>query len=253
MEPHAHHASCHALEQVASCEGFVHSYDTGSMVDGPGSRFVVFLAGCPLRCSFCHNPDSWRACSGVKTPVAEVVTKIRPFVRYLKAARGGVTLSGGEPLVQQRFATELLERCKALGLHTAVETSGCIGTHLTERMIDATDLFMLDVKSFDDATYARIASAPRQRMVDFAKRLADAGKTVWMSIVLIPGLTDVPEHLRALASFARDLGNVKRIDVRPFHQMGREKWHALRMNYTLDGTVAPTQAQLDEARELVSI
>lgn len=253
MQPHAQHAACHALEQVALTEGYVHSYDTGSMVDGPGSRFVVFLAGCPLRCTFCHNPDSWRACSGAKTPVDDVVTKIKPFVRYLKAARGGVTLSGGEPLVQQRFATELFERCKTVGLHTAVETSGCIGSHLTQRMLDATDLFMLDVKSFDDATYARITSAPRQRMIDFARRLADAGKAVWMSIVLIPGLTDVPEHLQALAAFARELGNVRRLDVRPFHQMGRDKWHELRMNYPLDNTPVPTAEQLDAARAIARI
>lgn len=253
METHASRAGCHALEQIASSEGFVHSYDTGSMVDGPGSRFVVFLAGCPLRCTFCHNPDSWRACSGTKTSVDDVVANLKPFVRYLKAARGGVTLSGGEPLVQQRFATELFERCKALGLHTAVETSGCIGDRLTPRLLDATDLFMLDVKSFDDATYARIASAPRQRMIDFARRLADAGKTVWMSLVLIPGLTDVPEHLAALASFARELGNVKRLDVRPFHQMGREKWHALRMDYPLDQTPVPTSEQLEAARAIARL
>jgi pyruvate formate lyase activating enzyme len=185
--------------------------------------------------------------------VGDVVSKVRPFVRYLKAARGGVTLSGGEPLIQQRFSADLFERCKALGLHTAVETSGCVGSALTGRMLDATDLFMLDIKSFDDETYARIASAPRQRMIDFARRLAESGKTVWMSIVLIPGLTDVPEHLQALASFARDLGNVKRIDVRPFHQMGREKWHNLRLNYALENTPVPTADQIESAKKLLTL
>ncbi|WP_249715091.1 radical SAM protein [Rhizomonospora bruguierae] len=177
--------------------GAVHSWDISTGVDGPGTRFVAFLAGCPLRCQYCHSPDTWYRRSGQRMGAGDLVDLIGRYRRFIGVAGGGVTLSGGEPLHQPRFAGEVLRRCHDdLGLHTAMDTSGFLGDRADDRLLAATDLVLLDLKSWDPATYRRVTRtgdiAPTLR---FARRLDDLGKPMWVRFVLVPGLTDAPANV----------------------------------------------------------
>lgn len=216
-------------------KGYVHSIEVGSFVDGPGVRFVVFLAGCPLRCQYCHNPDAWKA-SGETTDAETVVAKIARTADFLKAGCGGVTVSGGEPLVQAEFATEILRLSKALGLHTALDTSGCLGDRLTDEMLDILDLVILDIKSYDADTYRKVTGGEVTPTLRLARRLSDVAKPMWIRFVVVPGLTDDPANVAGLARFVGTLSHVERVEVVPFHQMGRHKWEELGIPYPLAQT-----------------
>lgn len=224
------------------------------MVDGPGVRFVVFLAGCPLRCDFCHNPDTWtagRACSGQQVSAAEVLRKIEPYARFLSVSGGGGTISGGEPLLQQDFAAAIAKGCKALGLHVTVETSGYRGLTTSAELLAATDLFILDIKSISPATYRSLTHIPQDGMIDMAEHLAELRKPTWLSVVLIPGLTDHPSDLRQVAEFAKSLGNIQKIVIHPFHQMGANKWELLGKKYPLASTRPATAEDVHKARQIL--
>ncbi|KOU36399.1 pyruvate formate lyase-activating protein [Streptomyces sp. WM6378] len=219
-------------------------------VDGPGTRFVTFLSGCPLTCLYCHNPDTWRMRNGKRTTADDVVAEAAKYTTFIRAAGGGATVSGGEPLLQPVFAGELLHRYKhELGLHTALDTSGFLGTRATDALLRDVDLVLLDIKSWDRETYRKATGRPLQPTLDFARRLADLGKEVHVRFVLVPGLTDDPANIEGVASFASSLGNVSRVDVLPFHKLGEGKWQALGMNFTLHDTPSPTAARVAAARE----
>jgi pyruvate formate lyase activating enzyme len=230
--------------------GSVHSFDVSTGVDGPRTRFVAFLAGCPLRCRYCHSPDTWYGRNGRPTTVDELVTEIRRYERFIKVAGGGVTLSGGEPLQQARFAEAVLRGCKDLGLHTALDTSGYLGDRAGPGLLDATDLVLLDIKSWDPATYRRITGTgevgPTLR---FARRLAERGTPIWLRFVLVPGLTDDPANIAGIARFAASLPTVERVEVLPFHRLGAQKYERLGLPYPCAGTSPPTSAALRAARE----
>lgn len=223
--------------------GYVHSVEIGSFVDGPGIRFVVFLAGCPLRCAYCHNPDAWKRPRDA-TDAADVVARIAGTAGFLTAGGGGVTVSGGEPLAQAAFAAEILRGAKALGLHTALDTSGFLGDRLTDDMLDAIDLVLLDVKSWDPATYRDVTGCDIEPTVRFAQRLSEACKPLWIRFVLVPGLTDDPANVEGLARFLGTLRSVERVEVLPFHQMGRHKWEELGIPYRLTDTPSATAEQV---------
>lgn len=230
--------------------GYVHSVEVGSFVDGPGTRFVVFLTGCPLHCQYCHNPDVCRV-RGERTDSDDVIAKITRTAHFLKAGGGGgVTLSGGEPLAQPDFALAILTGAKALGLHTAIETSGFIGDRVSPELLDSLDLILLDIKSFDPATYREVTGGDIAPTLLFAEKLADICKPTWIRFVLVPGLTDDAANITGLARFVAGLTNVERVEVVPFHQMGRQKWEDLGLPYTLADTKPPTQAELRRATEL---
>ncbi|WP_078966824.1 pyruvate formate-lyase-activating protein [Streptomyces sp. WM6378] len=230
--------------------GSVHSWDLSTGVDGPGTRFVTFLSGCPLTCLYCHNPDTWRMRNGKRTTADDVVAEAAKYTTFIRAAGGGATVSGGEPLLQPVFAGELLHRYKhELGLHTALDTSGFLGTRATDALLRDVDLVLLDIKSWDRETYRKATGRPLQPTLDFARRLADLGKEVHVRFVLVPGLTDDPANIEGVASFASSLGNVSRVDVLPFHKLGEGKWQALGMNFTLHDTPSPTAARVAAARE----
>jgi pyruvate formate lyase activating enzyme len=224
-------------------QGYVHSVEIGSFVDGPGIRFVVFLAGCPLRCRYCHNPDAWKA-SGEKTDAEQVVARIASTAEFLKAGCGGVTVSGGEPLVQPEFARDILAGSKALGLHTALDTSGYLGDRVSDEMLDQIDLVLLDIKSWNEETYRQVTGVDIQPTLRFAERLSEVGKPAWIRFVLVPGLTDEPSNVAGLARFVGRLGNVQRVEIVPFHQMGRHKWEELRIPYLLQRTEPPTPEEV---------
>ncbi|QYC40890.1 Pyruvate formate-lyase 1-activating enzyme [Nonomuraea coxensis DSM 45129] len=226
-------------------DGAISSWDLSVGVDGPGSRFVVFTAGCPLRCRYCQNPETWRMRDGRRVPADEIMAEIGRYRRFISVAGGGVTISGGEPLLQPRFTAELLRRCHEDGLHTALDTSGLLGVRATDAMLADTDLVLLDIKSFDPATYRRVTGGPVEPTLRFARRLAGLGRPTWVRFVLVPGLTDAPANVDALAGFVAGLGNVERVDVLPFHRMATGKYDRLGLRFPLAGVAPPDQALLD--------
>lgn len=231
--------------------GSVHSWDLSTGVDGPGTRFVTFLAGCPLACLYCHNPDTMRMRSGTRTSADDVVAEAAKYTTFIRAAGGGATISGGEPLLQPVFAGELFHRFKhELGLHTALDTSGFLGTRATDAALRDVDLVLLDIKSWNRATYREVTGRALQPTLDFAHRLAGLGKEVHVRFVLVPGLTDEPAEVEGVAAFAASLGNVSRVDVLPFHKLGEAKWQALGKPFALHDTPSPTPAQVTSAREI---
>ncbi|MFI6940327.1 pyruvate formate-lyase-activating protein [Streptomyces sp. NPDC050418] len=232
-------------------EGSVHSWDLSTGVDGPGTRFVTFLAGCPLACLYCHNPDTMKMRNGKRTSADDVIAEAAKYTTFIKASGGGATISGGEPLLQPVFAGELFHRMKhELGLHTALDTSGFLGVRATDAMLRDIDLVLLDIKSWDRDTYKKVTARELQPTLDFAHRLADQGKEVHVRFVLVPGLTDDPANVEGVAAFAGSLGNVSRVDVLPFHKLGQSKWEALDMPFTLAETPSPSPEQVDAVKRV---
>ncbi|MFC0005211.1 pyruvate formate-lyase-activating protein [Micromonospora siamensis] len=235
--------------RAGATDGVVHSWDLSHGVDGPGTRFVAFLAGCPLRCRYCHSPDTWFPGNGRRMSTDELMREIERYRRFIHVAGGGITLSGGEPLRQPRFTGEVLRRCHGLGLHTALDTSGFLGANADDALLDATDLVLLDVKSWDPATYRRVTGtgsvAPTLR---FGRRLADRGTPIWVRFVLVPGLTDAEENVAGVADFAAGLGTVQRVDVLPFHRLGAHKYAELGLAFPLADTEPPGPELLDRVR-----
>jgi pyruvate formate lyase activating enzyme len=211
--------------------GYVHSYETSSRYDGPGLRIVLFLSGCLLRCSYCHNPDTWHLKDGTYVSAQQVIDRLGDFAPALRSLGGGLTISGGEPMVQLAFTRRILAAAKRMGLHTAIETSGFLGDRADERFLSCLDLVLLDIKSSDPETY-RIATgrelAPTLR---FAERLASIGKPVWVRFTLVPGLTDDPANVEGIARFVAPMKNVEWVEVQPFHQLGAFKWKAMKLDY----------------------
>jgi pyruvate formate lyase activating enzyme len=229
----------------------VHSWDLSTGVDGPGTRFVTFLSGCPLTCLYCHNPDTWRMRDGTRTSADDLIAEAAKYTTFISVSGGGATVSGGEPLLQPVFTGELLHRMKhELGLHTALDTSGFLGARATDSLLRDTDLVLLDIKSWDPDTCRRVTGRPLQPTLDFARRLADLGQEVHVRFVLVPGLTDAPANMEGVAAFTAGLGNVSRVDILPFHKLGEAKWQALAMPFTLHDTPSPTPDQVAEVRAL---
>jgi pyruvate formate lyase activating enzyme len=229
--------------------GSVHSWDISTGVDGPGTRFVVFTQGCPLRCLYCHNPETWRMREGRRTTSDAIVREAAKYVPFIAASGGGATVSGGEPLLQPRFTAALLRGFEDLGLHTALDTSGFLGTKADAGLLDATDLVLLDIKSWDTALYRRLTGVALHPTLAFARRLADLGKPVHLRFVLVPGLTDEAANIDGVARFAASLGNIQRVDVLPFHKLGQGKYRTLGLTFALADTPAPTAEQTRAARE----
>ena len=221
--------------------GFLHSFTTGSTVDGPGVRVVAWTSGCHWRCLYCHNPDTWNMTNGIPVSVARATEELRRYRYGLRAMSGGFTLSGGEPLMQDRFAVRLLAAAKQMEIHTALDTNGSLGARLSDAELENIDLVLLDLKSWEPELHRRITGMEVGPVLDFARRLADRRKKIWVRFVLVPGLSDDPENVAKIARFAADLGIVQRVDVLPFHQMGRFKWTELKLNYTLDDVQPPTR------------
>ena len=230
--------------------GAVHSFDISTGVDGPGTRFVAFLAGCPLRCQYCHSPDTWYRRSGTPTGAEELLTEIRRYERFIKVAGGGVTLSGGEPLQQPDFVREVLAGCKQMGLHTALDTSGFLGDRADDALLADVDLVLLDIKSGDPETYRKVTRTGRLTpTVRFAHRLASLGKPIWIRFVLVPGLTDDPANVAAVADIAAGVPTIERVEVLPFHRLGAAKYAALGLDFPLAHTEPPTTALIDRVRQ----
>jgi pyruvate formate lyase activating enzyme len=220
--------------------GWIHSYETGSTVDGPGIRVTVFMSGCLLRCLYCHNPDTWHLKDGNRVSFERVEQALAPYAAALRAMDGGLTVSGGEPLVQIHFTKRLFAAAKGMGLHTALDTSGFLGARADDGYLRYVDLVLLDIKSWDPDTYRRTTGQDVRPTLEFAERLASLGKPVWVRFVLVPGLTDDPANVAGIARFVAPMRNVEWVEVLPFHQMGTFKWKAMGLNYELSDTPSPS-------------
>lgn len=221
--------------------GFLHSYTTGSAVDGPGIRVVAWTTSCMFRCRYCHNPDTWTLSNGIPVTLERAIEGVRKYANGLKLMHGGFTLSGGEPLMQARFAARLLDAVKKMGVHTAIETNGFYGDHLSDDELKTIDLVILDMKAFTPEQHERVTGIKdNAEVLTFARRLSELGRPMWLRYVLVPGLTDVDSEMEQMAEFAASLGVVERVEILPFHQLGEYKWERLKLNYQLMDTKPPS-------------
>ncbi|MBN9224563.1 MAG: pyruvate formate-lyase 1-activating enzyme [Microbacterium sp. SCN 70-27] len=236
--------------------GSVHSWELVTAVDGPGTRLTTFLSGCPLECQYCHNPDTLQMKDGHPVTSDELLARISRYRAVFGATGGGITLSGGEVLMQPTFAARILRGAKELGIHTAIDTSGYLGAHASDAMLDDVDLVLLDVKSGDPETYKQVTGRELEPTLEFGRRLASRAKRpeVWIRFVLVPGLTDDVDNVEKVAQYAASLNEiaadtVTRVEVLPFHQMGRDKWAALGREYRLGDTQPPTPELTERVRD----
>jgi pyruvate formate lyase activating enzyme len=220
--------------------GWIHSYETGSTVDGPGIRVTVFTSGCLLRCLYCHNPDTWHLKDGTRVSIERAEQALAGYASALRAMDGGLTISGGEPLVQAHFTKRLFAAARRMGIHTALDTSGFLGARADDEYLGLIDLVLLDIKSWDPSTYRRAVGQDVRPTLAFAERLASLGKPVWVRFVLVPGLTDDPANVEGIAQFVAPMRNVEWVEVLPFHQMGAFKWQSMGLNYELSDTPSPS-------------
>jgi len=225
--------------------GFIHSFTTGSTLDGPGVRIVAWLAGCQFRCVYCHNPDTWNMTNGTPITLQRAKEQLRKYRQGLKKMKGGLTISGGEPLMQHKFVIKIFSAAKEMGVHTALDTNGSLGSRLTDEDLEKVDLVLLDIKAWDNDRHQRLVGAPIAPVLEFARRLAALKRPVWVRFVLVPGVSDDPDDVSHIAEFSAGLGNIQRVDVLPFHQMGQFKWKQLGMEYTLGNVEPPSAEQVE--------
>jgi pyruvate formate lyase activating enzyme len=230
--------------------GFLHSFTTGSGVDGPGLRVVGWTTGCMWRCQYCHNPDTWTMRNGIPVSVTRAIEQLGKYRHGLKVMSGGVTISGGEPLMQRRFVMKLLAGAKAMDIHTAIETNGFLGAELTDADLDLIDLVLLGIKTWDPDRHRALTGRDNAPTLELARRLGARKLPIWVRFVLVPGLTDDAGDIAQIARFAAGLGNVERVEVLPFHQMGRFKWHSLGIRYPLENTEPPSKEAHEQACEV---
>ena len=230
-------------------EGWVHATENFSASAGPGLRYVLTLSGCPLRCQYCHAPDTWERHEGAPALITDVLADIARRKNQLRG-RGGVTLSGGEPLLQSKFCRAILEGCKAMGLHTALDTSGYYGDYADDALLANVDLVLLDLKSFSAGRQRALCGGELDPVLRFADVLAALNKSVWLRFVLVPGLTDDLAEIAGMARYAAGLGNIERVEVAPFVQHGGYKWRDRGLDYPLAGVQPPSEEQLGEVREI---
>lgn len=234
--------------------GKIHSFESFGAVDGPGIRFVVFFQGCGLRCKYCHNRDTWTINAGMEYTTDELVAKILRYKNYFTVSGGGVTLSGGEPLLQQDFLLELIPKLKIHGINVAIDTSGNFPlTDKIKKIIDLADLFLLDIKCINDGICKDLVGVSNKLELDFARYLSDVHKDVWIRQVLVPGITDHEEDLLKLKDFLSTLKNIKKVEILAYHDLGRFKWENLGCNYELEDIPNATTEDVARAKKILEI
>lgn len=235
-------------------EARIHSFESMGAVDGPGIRFVIFMQGCHLKCKYCHNRDTWDLCGGKVYSAQDVIDRILRYKNYFIASNGGVTVSGGEPLLQPRFLINLFKELKKRNIHTAIDTSGNIEiTEDIKELIDLTDLFLLDIKCINDDICKDLTGKSNKKELEFARYLSENNKKMWIRQVLVPGYTDKKEDLILLKEFISDLKTVEKVEILPYHDMGRHKWEELGFKYELDGVRTATDEDVEFAKEILKI
>ncbi len=245
-EPLAARAAPVSLEPSLDTVGFIHSVETCGTVDGPGLRYILFTSGCPLHCQYCHNPDTQGRPGGERRSAKAAVADLLRYRKYIR--NGGLTISGGEPLMQPEFVHAVFKEAKAQGIHTALDTSGFLGHKASDALLENVDLVLLDLKSWSPMTYKLATGVCIEPTLRFAQRLEALRKPVWIRFVLVPGLTDAEKNIDGLAQHVASLGNVERVEILPFHKMGESKYRQLGRPYRLYETPVPTEADLARAR-----
>lgn len=235
-------------DNPAKVEGFIHSVETCGTVDGPGIRYVLFLHGCPLRCQYCHNPDAQGKPSGQTMTAEEAFADVLKYKSFIQ--KGGLTISGGEPLMQATFVEAMFRQAKAAGIHTTLDTSGFVGHKASDELLAQTDLVLLDIKSFSPMTHKLVTGVCVDQTLKFARRLDTLGNKVWIRFVLVPGLTDAEKNIDGLAQFVSTLGNIDRVEILPFHKMGEDKYKRSGIPYKLEHTPVPTSDQIERAKAI---
>ena len=237
-------------------KGYIHSLESFGSVDGPGVRYVIFTSGCAMRCQFCHNPDTWNMQSGTPYTADELIEKALKYRTYW-GSKGGITVSGGEPLLQIDFLTELFQKAKEQGIHTTLDTSGNPFT-IEEpffdkfcKLMEVTDLVMLDIKQIDEEQHKILTGYTNQNILDMARFLSDIKKPVWIRHVLVPERSDRDDYLERLQEFILTLKNVERVEVLPYHTLGVFKWKELGFEYQLEGINPPTKDRVENANRIL--
>lgn len=232
--------------------GLVHSFETFTTVDGPGIRFILFLSNCPLRCKYCHNPDTW-ACKGKEYSVDDIVNEILKYKNYYK--NGGVTISGGEPLLQIDFVIEIFKKLKKYNMHTAIDTSGITFNENQIEKFDElnkyTDLYLLDIKEIDEKKHIKLTGKSNKNILEFAQYLSKNNKKVWIRHVIVPTINLDKDDLIKTKEFIDTLNNVERVDVLPYHTLGVHKYKELGLKYPLEGVRTPTSEEIKFAKEIL--
>lgn len=232
----------------------VHSIETFGTLDGPGIRFVIFLQGCPLKCLYCHNRDTWDTNLGNITEVADLISEIKRYVPYMKSSGGGVTVSGGEPLLQAKIITELFKELHKLDIHTCIDTAGSLPINDDiANLLKVTDLVLLDIKHIDDEKSKILTGLSNKNNLDFAKYLSDNNIPVWIRQVILPGYTDDENDLLKLKDFIESLSNVEKIELLPYHDLGKFKWKELGFEYSLNDVKSATQEDINRAKTILNI
>lgn len=239
-------------------KGIVHSLESFGLVDGPGVRFVIFLQGCPMRCQYCHNPETWSLKGGEEWTAKQLLEKACRYKRYWKD-NGGITISGGEPLLQIDFVTEFFALAKQQGIHTTIDTSGNPFSaepsfmEKFNKLLEVTDLFILDIKEMDEEKHKKLTSQSNRNILDMARYLSEQGKDMWIRHVLVPGLTDGEKELVMLRDLIGELKTVRRVEILPYHTLGEFKWDKLNIAYPLKGVRIPTEDEVKKAEEILGI
>ena len=236
-------------------KGFIHSTESFGSADGPGVRFVIFVNGCQLRCKFCHNPDTWKSEVGEETEAADLLKKALRYRPYW-GEEGGITVSGGEPLLQPEFLLELFTLAKEQGVNTCIDTAGnpylnSLSDEMVEKLSKVTDLVMLDIKHIDETEHKELTGATGENIKAFARKLSDLQVPMWIRHVLVPGVNDDEKYLKDLRSFIDELKTVERVEVLPYHTMGKYKWEDLGLNYPLKDVEPPTEESVQRAKEIL--
>lgn len=241
---------------MTEIKGYIHSTESFGSVDGPGVRFVIFVSGCPMRCQFCHNPDTWNMQAGEERSVDELLKTVLRYRSYWKNG-GGITVSGGEPLLQIDFLIDLFKKAKEQGIHTTIDTSGAPFTREEpffgkfKTLMEYTDLLLLDIKHIDDEKHKTLTGRTNQNILDLARYLSDTGKPVWIRHVLVPERSDYDEYLEQLNDFIQTLKNVERVEVLPYHTLGEYKWKELGYDYPLEGIEPPSKERIANANRIL--
>jgi pyruvate formate lyase activating enzyme len=237
--------------------GYIHSIESCGTVDGPGLRYIIFTQGCLLRCQFCHNPDTWEIGTGREITVKEIIKDLQTYLPFIKASNGGITVSGGEPLLQLDFLLELFKECKKIGIHTTIDTSGGCYSHEQSfqeklaQVLEYTDLLLLDLKQIDSKKHRKLTGRPNEHILEFATYLSERKIPVWIRHVLVPGITDEKEDLEKLRAFIDTLENVEKVEVLPYHKLGVYKWHTLGLKYPLEHVEPPTEEVVKMATSIL--
>lgn len=233
-----------------SLKGRIHSFESCGTVDGPGIRFVVFMQGCPLRCKYCHNPDTWKFNEGREVTVDEIINEAKKYKSYMKFSKGGITASGGEPFVQVEFIRDLFKRAKDEGIHTVIDTSGYVKIEDAKKVLEYTDLVLLDIKSYDNMIYKDLTGVSNEKTLKLANYLSNINKPTWIRYVLVPGVTDDMDNIENLAKFLSNMDNIEKVQILPFHKLGEYKWEELGYEYELENTKPPKDEDVEKARKI---